>query len=59
MGDMVEMKAMLSPDDTEVQLFWQDPEPGFSPTFTADELEHFIEILIEVRTHMQPPVSRA
>jgi hypothetical protein len=56
---MVEMKAMLSPDDTEVALVWANPEPGFSLTLTAEELERFIEILIEVRTHMQPPVSRA
>jgi hypothetical protein len=58
-SDQVEMKAILSEDATEVGLFWPDPHPGFSLSFTADELERFIEDLIEVRTHMQPPVSRA
>lgn len=56
---MVEMKALINDDETEVVLFWPNPDPGFSLTFTAEELERFIEILIEVRTHMQPPVSRA
>jgi hypothetical protein len=35
------------------------PDPGYSLTFTAEELERFIEILIEIRAHLQPPVSRA
>jgi hypothetical protein len=57
---MVEMKALLSEDETEVELHWQqDAEPAFSLAFTAEELEGFIRDLMEVRTHMQPPVSRA
>jgi hypothetical protein len=58
-SDEVEMKVVLSEDATEVALLWPAPHPGFSLNFTAEELERFIEILIEVRTHMQPPVSRA
>lgn len=57
---MVEMKALLSEDETEVELHWQqDAEPAFSLAFTAEELEGFIRDLMEVRAHMQPPVSRA
>jgi hypothetical protein len=57
---MVDMKAILREDDNEVALVWPDhPGSDFTLTFTAEELERFIEILIEIRTHMRPPVSRA
>jgi hypothetical protein len=58
---MVEMQALLSEDETEVELRWlQDhSEPAFALALTAEELEGFIQNLIEVRAHMQPPVSRA
>jgi hypothetical protein len=58
---MVEMQALISEDDTEVELLWtaEPPDPDFSLTFTAAELESFIDILMEVRTHLKPPLSRA
>lgn len=56
---MVNMTARISPDDTRVALYFPEPPPGYSLEFTAEELERFIEILVEVRTNLKPPISRA
>ena len=42
---MIEMNVFLSEDDTEVAL--EFPEPTL--TLTAEQLEGFIEVLIDVR----------
>ena len=41
---MIDMKALISPDDTQVALHFSkpeistDPEPGYNLTFIAEEL---------------------
>jgi hypothetical protein len=49
---MIEMNAFLNEDDTEVAL--EFPEPTL--TLTAKQLEGFIEVLVDVRSRMKPPM---
>jgi hypothetical protein len=52
---VIELRAFINEDNTKVRLVF----PQFSDmdvTLTAEELDRYIEILIEIREQMQPPL---
>ena len=59
---MIDLKAIISPDSTEVQLDLSVDDGGnepFSMTLKADALLELIETLIAIREQMQPSTADA
>ena len=55
---MIDLKAFISPDSTEVRLDLSVDDGGnepFSVDMKADALEQFIEALVAIREQLQPP----
>ena len=50
---MLEMTVFLNEDDTQVALRFPDK----TLTFTAEQLETLIAILVDVRSRLLPPVD--
>ena len=59
---MIDLRAIISPDSTEVQLDLSVDDGGnepFSMTLKADALLELIETLVAIRDEMKPAVPEA
>ncbi len=51
----MQIQAHINEDHTEAALSFPEPNPGYTITMTADQVDQLITILIDLRNHMDPP----